>query len=58
MPTNGANGTDRLVSRPLAPGIYAPIPTFFLPETEDLGKCTVQDLSVKLNYIDKIITNE
>ena len=24
-------------SRPLRPGIYAPVPTFFLPESEDLG---------------------
>jgi len=23
--------------RRLTPGIYAPVPTFFLPETEDLG---------------------
>jgi 4-hydroxy-2-oxoglutarate aldolase len=39
MPING-NGTHRAVSRPLAPGIYAPIPSFFLPESEDLGKRT------------------
>lgn len=25
------------VTRPLSAGIYAPIPTFFLPESEDLG---------------------
>lgn len=25
-------------SRTLKPGIYAPIPTFFLPESEDLGQ--------------------
>ena len=33
---NGTNGVHK--SRPLTAGIYAPIPTFFLPETEDLGK--------------------
>lgn len=27
-----------LGSRTLKPGIYAPIPTFFLPGSEDLGK--------------------
>ncbi|TBU40911.1 dihydrodipicolinate synthetase [Dichomitus squalens] len=31
---NGTNGVPK--SRPLTAGIYAPIPTFFLPETEDL----------------------
>jgi len=24
-------------SRPLIPGIYAPVPSFFLPQSEDLG---------------------
>ncbi|KAI0064546.1 dihydrodipicolinate synthetase [Artomyces pyxidatus] len=33
---NGTNGAHAHVSRPLRAGIYAPIPTFFLPETEDL----------------------
>ncbi|TFY82216.1 hypothetical protein EWM64_g1797 [Hericium alpestre] len=32
--TNGVNGAH--VSRPLKAGIYAPIPTFFLPDSEDL----------------------
>ncbi|KAI0356319.1 dihydrodipicolinate synthetase [Trametes cingulata] len=32
---NGTNGTSG-ASRPLTPGIYAPIPTFFQPGTEDL----------------------
>ncbi|KAH7913736.1 hypothetical protein BJ138DRAFT_1001685 [Hygrophoropsis aurantiaca] len=36
MTTNGVNGHHASVSRPLKPGIYAPIPTFFLPESEDL----------------------
>jgi hypothetical protein len=26
------------VTRPLTPGVYAPIPTFFLPVSQDLGK--------------------
>lgn len=30
-----------MVSRPLQPGIYAPIPTFFAPESEDLGASPV-----------------
>ncbi|KAJ8497142.1 hypothetical protein ONZ51_g689 [Trametes cubensis] len=34
---NGTNGTSS-ASRPLTPGIYAPIPTFFLPDSEDLGE--------------------
>ena len=38
--TNGINGTNghhvEGAVRPLKPGIYAPIPTFFLPESEDL----------------------
>ena len=33
--SNGLNGTAH--PRVLKPGIYAPIPTFFVPETEDLG---------------------
>ncbi|PIL34090.1 hypothetical protein GSI_03801 [Ganoderma sinense ZZ0214-1] len=32
---NGANGTSK-VSRPLTAGIWAPIPTFFFSETEDI----------------------
>ncbi|KAI0780165.1 dihydrodipicolinate synthetase [Fomes fomentarius] len=32
---NGTNGVAK-VSRPLKAGIFAPIPTFFVPETEDL----------------------
>ena len=34
---NGTNGVHRS-KRLLRKGIYAPIPTFFQPETEDLGK--------------------
>ena len=33
-----ANSTNATATRPLSAGIYAPIPTFFLPESEDLGK--------------------
>lgn len=40
--TNGVNGVHAngatKISRPLTAGIYAPIPTFFVPETEDLGE--------------------
>lgn len=36
MAVNGTNGVHHL-SHPLRAGIYAPIPTFFLPESEDLG---------------------
>ncbi|KAG1878006.1 hypothetical protein DFJ58DRAFT_14591 [Suillus subalutaceus] len=35
MSFNG-NGTHASTVRPLKPGIYAPIPSFFLPESEDL----------------------
>jgi 4-hydroxy-2-oxoglutarate aldolase len=34
MPLSNGNR----VSRPLKPGIYTPIPSFFLPESEDLGQ--------------------
>ncbi|KAF8921200.1 hypothetical protein CPB85DRAFT_1269803 [Mucidula mucida] len=36
MSANGVNGVHSSVVRPLTAGIYAPIPTFFLPESEDL----------------------
>ena len=39
--TNGVNGAHvngTKVSRPLTAGIFAPIPAFFDPETEDLGE--------------------
>ncbi|TFK55120.1 dihydrodipicolinate synthetase [Heliocybe sulcata] len=42
MATNGTNGAHQPVVRPLKPGIYAPIPTFFLPETEDLDLQTLE----------------
>jgi 4-hydroxy-2-oxoglutarate aldolase len=35
MAANGYHAPE--VVRPLKAGIYAPIPSFFLPETEDLG---------------------
>lgn len=40
MARNGVNGVNGhpSVSRPLRAGIFAPIPTFFLPDTEDLGE--------------------
>ena len=37
--TNGLNGAAG--ARVLTPGIYAPIPTFFAPDTEDLGASPV-----------------
>ncbi|KAG1754656.1 hypothetical protein EDB19DRAFT_1626686 [Suillus lakei] len=43
MSLNG-NGIHVSTIRPLKPGIYAPIPSFFLPESEDLG----QSLSLHL----------
>lgn len=36
MAASGAN--DQSHTRPLKPGIYAPIPTFFQLESEDLGQ--------------------
>lgn len=33
-----ASETNRVVTRPLTAGIYAPVPSFFLPESEDLGE--------------------
>lgn len=41
--TNGVNGFAG--SRVLKPGIYAPIPSFFLPDSEDLGAPTPFALS-------------
>jgi hypothetical protein len=38
--TMAANGVNHSASRPLKAGIYAPIPSFFLPDTEDLGEFT------------------
>lgn len=37
MAANGINGAHG-PSRPLKAGIYAPIPSFFLPSSEDLGQ--------------------
>lgn len=36
---NGINGVKH--SRPLAPGIWAPVPTFFLQDSEELGEHAV-----------------
>ncbi|KAI0046158.1 dihydrodipicolinate synthetase [Auriscalpium vulgare] len=36
MAVNGTNGVHAHTARPLRAGIYAPIPTFFVPDTEDL----------------------
>ena len=40
------NGNGASHARPLTAGIYAPIPTFFLPDSEDLG----QSMSAETNY--------
>ncbi len=34
---NGVNGAAGTSSRSLTPGIFAPIPTFFHADTEELG---------------------
>ncbi|KAJ6572916.1 dihydrodipicolinate synthetase [Mycena sp. CBHHK59/15] len=36
MAASGVNGVHASVPRPLKAGIFAPIPTFFLPDSEDL----------------------
>ncbi|KAJ3555997.1 hypothetical protein NM688_g2272 [Phlebia brevispora] len=36
------------VSRPLKPGVYAPIPTFFVPETEELDIQSIQAQVVRV----------
>ncbi|KAG6837305.1 hypothetical protein H0H93_011907 [Arthromyces matolae] len=41
MAVNGINGASP-VYRPLKPGIYAPIPSFFLPTSEDLDITTFE----------------
>ncbi|KAI0321655.1 dihydrodipicolinate synthetase [Amylostereum chailletii] len=46
MAPNGINGVNH--TRPLLPGIFAPIPTFFLPESEDLDLSTLSSHVVKL----------
>lgn len=38
MAIDNTNGHHVPVTHPLTAGIYAPIPTFFLPESEDLGQ--------------------
>ena len=37
MASIGTKNTFPRGSRPVTPGIFAPLPTFFLPESEDLG---------------------
>jgi len=48
MAGNGVNGVHTPNSRPLTPGMYAPIPTFFLPESEDLDIPTLEAHVVRL----------
>ncbi|TFK87008.1 dihydrodipicolinate synthetase [Polyporus arcularius HHB13444] len=48
--THGANGHGTKVSRPLTAGIFAPIPAFFDPETEDLD---VQNLAAHVVRVAK-----
>ncbi|EAU88513.1 dihydrodipicolinate synthetase [Coprinopsis cinerea okayama7 len=42
MNSNGILNGHSPIVRPLKPGIYAPIPTFFLPESEDLDLPTFE----------------
>ena len=52
--TNGVNGAHvngTKVSRPLTAGIFAPIPAFFDPETEDLG----EQLSVRRKGVEPFV---
>ncbi|KAG6823668.1 hypothetical protein H0H92_009490 [Tricholoma furcatifolium] len=54
MVVNGTNGVSS-VHRPLKAGIYAPIPSFFLPVSEDLGKPVLlrgEDSSLSFYSID------
>jgi 4-hydroxy-2-oxoglutarate aldolase len=44
--TNGVNGASH--ARPLTAGIYAPIPTFFQPDSEDLGELMFISCSVSV----------
>ncbi|KZT11318.1 dihydrodipicolinate synthetase [Laetiporus sulphureus 93-53] len=46
MATNATSAP--VVSRPLKPGIYAPIPTFFLPGSEDLDLASLESHTVRL----------
>ncbi|KAL0960824.1 hypothetical protein HGRIS_005843 [Hohenbuehelia grisea] len=50
MAANGVNGTNGFHGpvRPLRPGIFAPIPSFFLPETEDLDILSFETHVVRL----------
>ncbi|KAG8806217.1 hypothetical protein FRC19_007408, partial [Serendipita sp. 401] len=36
------NGTNTTPTRPLRPGVWAPIPTFFLPNSQDLDIPTLK----------------
>ena len=38
MAANDNNRHHATITRPLSPGVYAPIPTFFQLESEDLGQ--------------------
>lgn len=50
-----ANGlSNGQTSRLLKPGIYAPIPTFFLPESEDLGESNLQSYRKRMRLTSKI----
>lgn len=53
MAVNGVNGVNGIhhVSRPLKPGIFAPIPTFFLPDSEDLGEFLIATVFFGLTSI-------
>ena len=38
MTLNMNGTTQHSLPRPFLPGVYAPLPTFFHPDTEELGK--------------------
>jgi L-threo-3-deoxy-hexylosonate aldolase len=42
------NGVHSSVSRPLKAGVFAPIPTFFLPDSEDLDLSTFETHVVRI----------
>ncbi|KAI0699533.1 dihydrodipicolinate synthetase [Cytidiella melzeri] len=52
---NGINGASH--ARPLTAGIFAPIPTFFQPDTEDLGerRCLSSRISCFVSFSSQII---
>lgn len=46
--SNLANGHSVPERRPIAPGVFAPLPTFFLPDSQDIDISTYQRHAVKI----------